>query len=351
LFNVTPPTIVDISVNGGTNLGAGGSASVETQLDIVCCGGVANGATLYMYFGPDTAFISVALQNIYDVVNAAVIDTVHNPSVISVSYGFGQSYWDAVSNLVPSFEATFQAAIVKGISVCVASGDDGAQGRSNSAPSVGYPGASPYCICVGGTSLQLSGTSITSETVWNQGNAGTGGGIAYQFALPSYQVGKNLTATPYGSTGAASPIALTNRGAPDLSANSDPATGYELYNAGVNIGAVGGTSAAAPLIAGLLAIINANKSTRVGFINSVIYDNPSAFRDTTVGNNYCTGLNTIGWKATAGWDACTGWGSPIGTAISDLFSSLPTLPPIYPIYNVGSIPTVGQIYPRMNNYY
>ena len=137
----------------------------------------------------------------------------------------------------------------------------------------------------------------------------------------------------------------------DSSANSDPATGYELYNAGVNIGAVGGTSAAAPLIAGLLAIINANKSNRVGFINSVIYDNPSAFRDTTVGNNYCTGLNTIGWKATAGWDACTGWGSPIGTAISDLFSSLPTLPPIYPIYNVGSIPTVGQIYPRMNNYY
>jgi len=343
LFGVTPPTIVDISVNGGANYGATGSASSETMLDIVCCGGVAPAATLYMYFGPTYATLADGLTAIYDTVNAAVSDTINDPSVVSVSYGFGQSYWDAITGLVAAFEATFQAGIVKGISICVASGDDGAQGRSDAAPSVGYPGGSPYCICTGGTSLQISGTTIISETVWNQGNGGTGGGIT-TFALPSYQTGLGLTATPY-TIGPGTPQALTYRGAPDLAANSDPATGYRFYVNG-RLYQYGGTSAAAPLIAGLIAIINANLSTRIGFLNSKIYTNGSAFTDITVGDNCCIGLQDTGWAATAGWDACTGMGSPIGTSIQALYQTAPTTGAAYPAYLVGARPASGQTYPR-----
>ena len=342
LFGVTPPTIFDIPVNGGSNYGAFGSASDETVLDIVCCGGVAPGAVMCMYWGPEPGTISSALTSIYDTVNAAVADFVYTPSVISVSYGFGQNYWDSVSGLVASFEATFQAGIAKGISICVASGDDGAQGRADTAPSVGYPGGSPYCICVGGTSLQINGTNITSETVWNQGNAGTGGGIT-TFALPSYQTGLGLTATPY-TTGPGTPQALANRGAPDLAANSDPETGYLIFVDGVEY-QYGGTSAAAPLIAGMIAIINANLRTRIGFINSRIYTNVSAFSDITVGNNNCTGIQSTGWLATVGWDACTGMGSPIGTSIQAIYAAA-TDGVVYPNYTVGARPSSGQAYPR-----
>ena len=342
LFGVTPPTIFEIPVNGGGNYGATGGASSETMLDLVCCGGVAPGAVMCMYWGPSPGTIFDALQSIYDTVNAAVTDFVYNPSVVSVSYGFGQNYWNAISGLVASFEATFQAGIAKGISICVASGDDGAQGRADTAPSVGYPGGSPYCICVGGTSLQISGTNIASETVWNQGNGGTGGGIT-TFALPSYQTGLALTATPY-TTGPGTPQALTFRGAPDLAANSDPATGYLIILDGFEY-QYGGTSAAAPLIAGLIAIINANLKTRIGFINSKLYTNSSAFYDITVGNNNCTGLQSIGWAATSGWDACTGMGSPIGTSIQSIYSTAAT-GAIYPNYLVGTRPSSGQTYPR-----
>ena len=343
IFGVTPPTIYEIPVNGGSNYGATGSASDETMLDLVCCGGVAPGAVMCMYWGPEPGFsISDALTSIYDTVNAAVADFIYTPSVISVSYGFGQNYWNAVSGLVASFEATFQAGIAKGISICVASGDDGAQGRADTAPSVGYPGGSPYCICVGGTSLQINGTIITSETVWNQGNGGTGGGIT-TFALPSYQTGLGLTATPY-TTGPGIPQALTARGAPDLAANSDPATGYLIILNGFEY-QYGGTSAAAPVIAGLIAIINANLKTRIGFINSQIYTNSAAFSDVTVGNNCCTGLQSTGWAATSGWDACTGMGSPIGTSIQSIYSALMT-GAIYPNYLVGTRPSSGQTYPR-----
>ena len=336
------PAIVDISVNGGQNYGSSGGASDETMLDILCCGGAALYAKLLMYFAPDTFDLNTALTYIYDAVNAAVIDNVNNPSVVSVSYGFGQSYWNAIPGLVASFETTFQQGVIKGISICVASGDDGAQGRNDTAPSVGYPGASPYCICCGGTRLQLSAGSIASETVWNQGDGGTGGGIT-SFALPSYQTGLGLTATPY-TTGPGTPQALTARGAPDLAANSDPATGYRLFSGGT-LYQYGGTSAAAPLIAGLISKINSNLSTRIGFINSKIYTNSAAFSDVTVGNNCCTGLQSTGWAATSGWDACTGLGSPIGTSIQALYATVAT-GAVYPNYLVGTRPASGQAYPR-----
>lgn len=345
-IGITPPTIVDISVNGGANYGVSGSASDETMLDIYCCGGVAHNATLYMYFGVDAVDLNTGLTAIYDTVNAAVTDTVNNPSVISVSYGFGQSYWNSISGLVAAFESTFQAGITKGISIFVASGDDGAQGRDDTAPSTGYPGSSPYCISCGGTSLQLSGSSITSETVWNQGDAGTGGGIS-TFALPSYQTGLGLTATPY-TTGPGSPVALTYRGMPDLAANSDPATGYEFYLDG-SLEQVGGTSAAAPLLAGMAAVMNINLNSRIGFINSKIYTNSSAFNDITSGNNCCTGLQSTGWAATSGWDACTGMGSPRGTVLQALFQSSNSVVR-YPINTYGTRPGSGAVYPRVNSY-
>jgi len=106
------------------------------------------------------------------------------------------------------------------------------------------------------------------------------------------------------------------RGVPDVCGDADPATGYQIFYGGKG-NVVGGTSAVAPLWAGLLARINQKLGTPVGYFNPLLYSklgNSGAFRDITKGNNDTTG-NIGGYSAGPGWDACTGWGSPRGAAL------------------------------------
>ena len=83
---------------------------------------------------------------------------------------------------------------------------------------------------------------------------------------------------------------------------------------------------------------------------SYTFANPTVFNDITVGNNAAPNTQA-GYSATASWDACTGLGSPIGTALAALFSAPPTVAPIFPSYTVGTRPSTGQTFPRVNNYY
>ncbi len=99
------------------------------------------------------------------------------------------------------------------------------------------------------------------------------------------------------------------RGVPDVCGVADPQTGYDVRVDGNNL-IIGGTSAVAPLWAGLLARINATKARRAGFINPHLYVNPAALRDITQGNNGS-------FAAATGWDACTGLGSPNGQKVAD----------------------------------
>ena len=149
--------------------------------------------------------------------------------------------------------------------------------------------------------------AITSETVWNEltNNEGaTGGGISDVFPLPSWQTGAGVPPS-------ANPNHNVGRGVPDVAGDADPTTGYVTLVDG-NPDVIGGTSAVAPLWAGLIALINERFGKSAGFINPLLYKSASTaadFNDITSGNNGA-------YSAGPGWDACTGLGSPIGIQVA-----------------------------------
>jgi kumamolisin len=163
-------------------------------------------------------------------------------------------------------------------------------------------------LACGGTSLQAVNGDVRSETVWNDGASGgaSGGGVSSFFPLPAWQGGLNVTSAAGGKT------PLGHRGVPDVSGEADPQTGYLVRVDGVDA-VIGGTSAVAPLWAGLIARINSAKGSPVGFINPHLYRG-FGFNDVTSGDNG-------GYAAAIGWDACSGLGTPNGRKIADLLGA------------------------------
>jgi kumamolisin len=299
-LHISQPRVLAASVDHGKNhpTGSGNGPDGEVMLDIEVAGAIAPGAKIVVYFAPNTD------AGFLDAIAAAIHDTANKPSVISISWGGPESNWTAQA--MTAFDQAFQAAAAMGITVCVASGDNGSDdGVGDGADHVDFPASSPFALACGGTNLQASGTSITQEKVWNEGpgNGATGGGVSGFFALPPYQEGLQVRKTS-GAT-----QALAMRGVPDVCGDADPATGYDVRVDGQNA-VIGGTSAVAPLWAGLIARINAAKARRAGFINPHLYVNTPALHDITHGNNG-------DFAAAAGWDACTGLGSPNGQKVAD----------------------------------
>jgi len=287
-IGLSPPTIVDVLVDGATNAIGGRypGDSVEVMLDIFVAGGVAPDAKIAVYFAPNST------QGFIDVFNAAVHDTVNNPSVISVSWANTEKYNGQNASVYAAFNSVFQAAVTKGITICVSSGDSGSTEQIYDGPSirrlpftVDFPASSPYILACGGTALSLnSDNSIANEYVWNRAAAGhgaSGGGISSIYSLPSYQSG--LSYNIYSDN---SVHMLTTRGVPDVAGNADPASCYTYYYGGnTSTVQVGGTSAVSPLYAGMIARINSLKNNRVGFVNPLLYNNTSSFSNITTGNN------------------------------------------------------------------
>jgi kumamolisin len=108
----------------------------------------------------------------------------------------------------------------------------------------------------------------------------------------------------------------TGRGVPDVAGDADPATGYNILLGG-QTEPIGGTSAVAPLMAGLVARLNQALGKPVGFLNPVLYANPSVCRDITQGNNDTVGSGAS-YPAGPGWDACTGNGVPDGAMLLEV---------------------------------
>jgi kumamolisin len=293
--NISPvPSVTAVSVDGATNTPVGdpNSADGEVLLDIEVVGSIAPGANIAVYFAPNTD------QGFLDAITTAVHDDLRKPSVVSISWGGAESTWTAQA--MTSYDQAFQDAGVLGVSVCVAAGDDGSSdGVTDSEAHVDFPASSPNVLACGGTRLESSNGKITSEVVWNDGSDGaTGGGVSATFPLPAYQDNADVPLSV--NTGH-----FKGRGVPDVAGNADPDTGYEIYVDGQSA-VFGGTSAVAPLWAALIALMNAQLSEPVGFLNTPLYAKDSgACRDITSGNN---GDYTAG----PGWDACTGWGSPDG---------------------------------------
>ena len=288
-LGITAPQVSAVSVDGGNNSpGADPNADGEVMLDIEVAGAIAPGARIVVYFAPNTD------QGFHDAITQAAHDTVRKPSVISISWGGPESGW--TQQATNAMESALEDAAGMGVTVTVAAGDDGAtDGISDGKLHADFPASSPYALACGGTKLTVSGSKVT-EVVWNElaNNEGaTGGGVSSVFPAPSYQT----------------TLKLSGRGLPDVAGDADPETGYKILVDGQEQ-VIGGTSAVAPLYAGLIALFNQNLGQSVGFLNPLLYTRmgPGAFRDITVGNNN-------GYDAKAGWDACSGLGSPNGSVI------------------------------------
>lgn len=292
------PSVEAVPVLGGKNApGAPNGPDGEVMLDIEVVGATAPGAKIAVYFSPNTD------NGFIQAVDTAVHDTVRKPSVVSISWGGPEGTWS--SSAMTQMEDVFAVAAAAGVTVTVAAGDHGSgDGVGDGLAHVDFPASAPHALACGGTRLELSGTAVTSETVWNDGPGGgaTGGGVSTVFPLPPYQKGAGVppSANPGGQVG---------RGVPDVCGDADPDTGYMVRVDGQTI-TVGGTSAVAPLWAALVARLNHALGRPAGFLQPVLYSPAAAgaLHDITVGSNgaYSAGL---------GWDACTGLGSPDGAKI------------------------------------
>jgi len=293
-----------VSVDHGRNAPTGDANGPdgEVMLDIEVVGAIAPAASIGVYFAPNTD------AGFLDAVTTAIHDTTNKPSVISISWGGPESSWTAQS--MTAMDEAFQAAAAMGVTVCVASGDNGSSyGVNDGTDHVDFPASSPFSLACGGTSLRARQQAIASEVVWNGGASGgaSGGGVSAFFSAPSWQAG----IVAKRSNGES--VALTMRGVPDVSGDADPETGYDVLIDG-NESVIGGTSAVAPLWAGLIARINQVTAVPAGYLNAQLYKNPKALRDITQGNNG-------DFEAATGWDACAGLGSPIGSALAVLLKA------------------------------
>jgi len=302
------PEIVSVSVDHATNSPGTSKdgADGEVALDIQVVGALAQGATIAVYFAPNTD------QGFLDAINAATYDSINQPSVISISWGAPESLW--TKEAVTSMNQAFQAAVAMGVTVFAASGDNGStDGVNDGLDHADFPSSSPFVAACGGTSVVSQSGQIVSEVVWNNQQPGTnvggatGGGVSQYFELPDYQKGLQVTLAADGAQ------PLTMRGTPDLTGNADPNTGYLVMVNG-QMDVIGGTSAVAPLMAALIAVINGNNTKPAGFLHPVIYPRVDAFQPVTQGTN---GTYTA---VATGWSAATGIGRPDGVQLQQLLA-------------------------------
>lgn len=294
------PSVTAVDVAGGTNA-PGNNANGpdgEVLLDIEVAGSLAAGAAQVVYFAPnsDLGFA----EAIYTAVNAAP-----TPAAISISWGHPENTWTLQALNV--FEEVFADAAALGVTVCAAAGDNGSgDGESDGQPHTDFPASSPYVLACGGTRLEADPATgqVTSETVWNDQplDGATGGGISEIFPLPAWQ---EQAGVPHNGQ--------PGRGEPDVAADADPATGYQILVDGRSQ-VIGGTSAVAPLWAALVCRLTQALGRPLGLLQPALYagvqagQTPPGFRPITSGNN---GAYTAG----PGWNACTGLGTPDGTAL------------------------------------
>jgi kumamolisin len=294
---VPMPNVTAVSVDGGQNSPEGdpNSADAEVDLDIEVAGAIAPKADYRVYFAPNS------IQGFVDAINQAVKD---KANIISISWGAPESQWSPQDR--EAMNRVLQNAAAAGVTVFAAAGDNGSDdGVRDGKTHADYPASNPYVVGCGGTKLESSNGKITNETVWNEGAFGgaTGGAPSNAYKEPAYQKNAGLN--------------LPGRGVCDLSGNADPYTGYDVVVDGTE-GAVGGTSAVAPLMAGLWARINQNLVASgkkpAGYINPAIYSKAfaKAFYDITQGNNGA-------FQAKPGYDYPSGLGRPIGDKMLEAF--------------------------------
>jgi subtilase family serine protease len=286
------PTITDVSVDVGAVNTPGTDADAEVALDIQVAG-----AAYYAATGK-TAIIRVywAANDAGGIGRAIDLASYDGCDVCSISWGADEAVWGGT--YLHRLGNSALNASRKGMAIFAASGDNNSADGGPGAANVDAPASCPRVVGCGGTHKDPENAWL-AETVWNNnpGNAngeGTGGGFSTYFKLSS-------------STWQLLAPAGPGRMVPDVAANADPQTGYQIVLNGQPI-VVGGTSAVAPLYAGLFASFG----RKLGFVTPMLWKNQLAFTDIIQGDNGA-------FRARFGPDPCTGLGSPIGTKIAALF--------------------------------
>jgi hypothetical protein len=311
----TSASVTNVEVDGGP--GSTGPGSGETALDLDNVIGIAPASSVSVYQGPDT------FDGSYDTFAAIV----NQDTAQVVSYS-----WDLCEPLrnktdLNAEDALFEQAALQGQSVFVASGDLGPEGCANDTNlAVDDPASQPFVTAVGGTHIDDLETPPLEETYDDDpGGGASGGGISQVWPMPSYQATLGVNSFSSGA-----PCGLGTAGycreVPDVSASASEYSGYAIYHDS-EWEEWGGTSAAAPVWAGLTALANASgigtcsSATPLGFLNPDLYavaagpDHADAFNDVTVGDSAPTGPNSpsVPYQAGPGYDLATGLGTPLAT--------------------------------------
>lgn len=281
--------------------GAGGDQ--EVSLDVASVLATAPRARQRVYVAPNT---TVGVVTVWD----ALATYAEQAGLVAVSTSWGACEEQLGADVRAAVESSLQRLVAAGTTVLAASGDSGAfdcgyPGAPDTRLAVDHPAASPLVVAVGGTTLSPTAGGGWSETAWSDRSAaevgfpghGSGGGMSTTHRRPAWQQGL---------------VTEDRRGVPDLAAVADPRTGIGVYGPlGRRRGwsVVGGTSAAAPLTAGLLAsaVSASGRTLGLGHVHTALYaaakDTPGAFRDVTTGDN-------LRFAAGPGYDLATGLGTP-----------------------------------------
>lgn len=302
-----------VQVDTTTGSGGGAVPGVEALLDVEYIEAVAAPIPLQVINSVSYSLFDWS-QNLNNSPNPAWVQ--------SVSYG-NDEVQQTSTEYMYECNTQFMMNGARGLSVLFASGDQGVWGRTGHSTLDGpfnpdFPAASPYVTAVGGTQFLVKST-IGDETAWADG----GGGFSNTFPTPAYQ---QAAVEAYLNSGITLPnpnqYNVTGRAYPDVSALAGTANGYCVAYKGT-YGKVGGTSAACPVFAGAIALINDNLLAAgqqpMGYLNQWIYGiaGPSGvFNDVTTGTNNEDYGN--GFTATTGWDPATGYGTPNYPAMLEL---------------------------------
>lgn len=303
------PRFTDVSVHGARNAPLGRTKQFDGEVtgDIETVGGLVPAAHIVVYFAPNTE------RGFLGAMAHAVHDRRRRPSVVSVSWGRNEKHW--TRNTLRLFDEVLAEAAALGVTVCCSSGDDGAFAeKGDRRRSVCFPASSAHVLACGGTSLvgtvvRRTGNRIR-ERGWRDALGASGGGISALVRRPAWQV------TPVTPRNAAR---RSGRCLPDVAANGDPASGYRVFVAGAwHVGA--GTSASAPVWAGLVARINQMLGQPIGLFTPFLYRRWAAL----VRRGALRPVRTLeGSQAVErrGWNRHTGLGVPQGSKLAAALSA------------------------------
>jgi kumamolisin len=292
-LNLPTPDVTSVSVDGAS-FELGMETDVEVMLNVEVVGAIAPRARIRVYFAPFTD------TGVVDALKKAVDDRV---SILANVHGAPEGLWS--DEEIKTVDAVFEIAAKQDITVLAAAGDEGVtDGVSDGRRHVDFPASSPWVLSVGGTALKSEAGRITSEIVWKGPyDQATGGGVSEKFARPDWQSAVSVPLRADGEFG---------RGVPDVVASADPALGVAIIVHGQTT-PIGGTDAAVPLWAGLIALINQAVGYNVGYLNPRLYREmgpAGLFHTITSGDNSVAGVK--GYAAGPGWTPVAGWGSPDG---------------------------------------